>query len=120
MEDVREVAVKEQFMNSLPTDKRLWVLEKKPKSCIEAGELMADEYEQVRRPEGQPESKPRPTLQRALSSAITVARLDILRESVERRRVKQRVVYSVIIAGGLDIKPSSVPAEPLCAKQGHR
>ena len=32
----------------LPTEKKLWVAERKPKSCIQAGEL-ADKYEQVRK-----------------------------------------------------------------------
>ena len=41
---------KEQFLNTLPTDKKLWVLERKPETCVQAGEL-ADEYEQARRPE---------------------------------------------------------------------
>ena len=48
IEDVEEAVGKEQFLNSLPKEKRLWVVEKKPKSCVEAGEL-ADEYEQVRK-----------------------------------------------------------------------
>ena len=41
---------KELFLNTLPTDKKLWVLERKPETCVQAGEL-ADEYEQARRPE---------------------------------------------------------------------
>ena len=42
----------EQFLNTLPMEK-LWVMEKKPGTCIKAGEL-ADEYEQARRQEVQP------------------------------------------------------------------
>ena len=42
IKDVKEAVGKEQFLNSLPKEKRLWVVEKKPKSCVEAGEL-ADE-----------------------------------------------------------------------------
>ena len=56
MEEIREAVGKEQFLNSLPMDKRLWVVERKPKTCIEAGEL-ADEYEQVRKQDGSMGSK---------------------------------------------------------------
>lgn len=48
--DVMNAVGKEQFLNTLPTEKKLWVLERKPKTCVQAGEL-ADEYEQARRPE---------------------------------------------------------------------
>ena len=34
----------EQFLNTLPLEKWAWVLDKKPNSCVAAGEL-ADEYE---------------------------------------------------------------------------
>ncbi|KAL5506611.1 hypothetical protein EMCRGX_G008294 [Ephydatia muelleri] len=50
VEDVLNAVGKEQFLNTLPTDKKLWVLERKPGTCVQAGEL-ADEYEQARRPE---------------------------------------------------------------------
>jgi predicted aspartyl protease len=50
MEEVMEAIGREQFLNCLSTEKRLWVLERKPKTCIEAGEL-ADEYEQVQKQE---------------------------------------------------------------------
>ena len=44
VEQMQEAIGLEQFLNSLPTEKRVWVYEKKPKTCVEAGEL-ADEYE---------------------------------------------------------------------------
>ena len=47
---MQEALGREQFLNGLPNEKRLWVLERKPKTCVEAGEL-ADEYEQVRKPD---------------------------------------------------------------------
>ena len=50
VEDVLNAVGKEQFLNTLPTDKKLWVLERKPETCVKAGEL-ADEYEQARWPE---------------------------------------------------------------------
>ena len=48
LEEVREYVGMEQFFNTLPAEKRLWVTERKPESCVKAGELM-DEYEQARR-----------------------------------------------------------------------
>ena len=30
---------KEQFLNTLPTDKKLWVLDRKPETFVQAGEL---------------------------------------------------------------------------------
>ena len=39
-----------KFLNTLPTDKKWWVLDRKPETCMQAGEL-ADDYEQARRPE---------------------------------------------------------------------
>ena len=48
VEEVHEAIGIEQFLNSLPVEKRVWVSERKAKTCIQAGEL-ADEYEQVRR-----------------------------------------------------------------------
>ena len=47
---IQQVVGLEQFLNTLPLEKRLWVHEKKPKTCIEAGELV-DEYDQIRRKE---------------------------------------------------------------------
>ena len=46
----------EQFLNTLPLEKRAWVGERKPMTCVQAGEL-ADEYELVRSPESQDPSK---------------------------------------------------------------
>eukprot|EP00731_Ephydatia_muelleri_P034723 Em0073g20a len=48
--EIQQVIGLEQFLNTLPLEKRLWVHEKKPKTCVEAGELV-DEYEQIRRKE---------------------------------------------------------------------
>ena len=48
--EVQEALGRQQFLNGLSKEKRLWVLERKPKICVEAGEL-ADEYEQVRKPD---------------------------------------------------------------------
>ena len=49
LEQIQEAFVLEKFLNLLPVEKRLWVY-KKPKTCVEAGEL-ADEYEQVHKQE---------------------------------------------------------------------
>eukprot|EP00731_Ephydatia_muelleri_P022383 Em0014g974a len=48
--EIQQVIGLEQFLNTLPLEKRLWVHERKPKTCVEAGELV-DEYEQIRRKE---------------------------------------------------------------------
>jgi hypothetical protein len=46
--EMQEMIGVEQFLNTLPMEKKLWVMEKKPGTCVKAGEL-ADEYEQARR-----------------------------------------------------------------------
>ena len=43
----------EQFLKTLPLEERLWVQEKKPETCIQAGELV-DEYEQISRKKSTP------------------------------------------------------------------
>ena len=48
VKQMQEAIGLEQFLGSLPMEKKVWVYEKKPKTCVEAGEL-ADEYEQVRK-----------------------------------------------------------------------
>ena len=48
VEGILEAVGLEQFLNSLPMEKRVWVHERKPKTCVAAGELL-DQYEQVRR-----------------------------------------------------------------------
>ena len=60
VEQVQEAIGLEQFLNSLPMEKRIWVYEKKPKTCVEAGEL-ADQYEQVRKQEPVMELQRKPT-----------------------------------------------------------
>ena len=50
VEDVINAVGKKHFLYTLPTDKKLWVLDRKPETCVQAGEL-ADEYEQTRRTE---------------------------------------------------------------------
>ena len=42
----------EQFLTTLPLEKRAWVKERKPETCVKAGEL-ADEYELARNLESQ-------------------------------------------------------------------
>ena len=48
VDEIQQVIGMEQFLNSLPLEKRLWLVERKPGSCIAAGELV-DEFEQTRR-----------------------------------------------------------------------
>ena len=50
VDDVQQFIGKEQFLETLSNpEQKLWVMEKKPKTSIAAGEL-ADEYEQARQP----------------------------------------------------------------------
>ena len=51
--DIQQVIGLEQFLKTLPLEKRLWVQERKPETCIQAGELV-DEYEQISRKESTP------------------------------------------------------------------
>ena len=48
VDQVHQVLGIEQFLSSLPVEKRLWLVERKPKTCLQAGEWL-DEYEQARR-----------------------------------------------------------------------
>ena len=52
MEEIQELIGMEHFLNTLPANKQLWVMERKPKTCIQAGELV-DKYEHTRREESQ-------------------------------------------------------------------
>ena len=65
LEEVFEMLVMEQLINTMPSDLRVWIRERKPKSTLEAGEL-ADQYMQARdsvRSEGGKQDK-RPTERR--------------------------------------------------------
>ena len=53
LQAVKEAIGLEQFLNTLPMEKRAWVSDKKPETCVKAGEL-ADEYELARKHELQP------------------------------------------------------------------
>ena len=50
VEEMTEVICLEQFLNAVLRDVRVWVSEKKPKTCLQAGKH-ADEYEQFRKRE---------------------------------------------------------------------
>lgn len=50
VEDVLELIATEQLLEALPTNIRIWVRERKPKTATEAGQL-ADDYVQARRQE---------------------------------------------------------------------
>ena len=52
VEAIKEQVALEQFLSTLTLEKRAWVRDKKPDTCIAAGEL-ADEYEQARKLESQ-------------------------------------------------------------------
>ena len=42
MEEIQELIGMEQFLNTLPANKRLWVMERKPKTCIQAGDSLTN------------------------------------------------------------------------------
>ena len=48
VEQIGDIIVMEQFLNSLTPDLRVWIRERKPETTSEAGEL-ADQYEQARK-----------------------------------------------------------------------
>jgi hypothetical protein len=50
VEEVQEAICLKQFLNTLPTELRVWLSERKPATCVKAGEW-ADEYCQIREPE---------------------------------------------------------------------
>ena len=51
VDDIQQEFGIEQLLNCLTPEKRLWLLERKPKGCVKAGEML-DTYEQARRKEG--------------------------------------------------------------------
>ena len=53
VQELRDLIVKEQLLNSLPSEISVWVSERKPKTGREAGQL-ADGYLQVRRRSQEP------------------------------------------------------------------
>lgn len=57
---MKEAIAVEQFLNTSPLEKRALISDKKPNSCVAAGEL-ADEYELARSQESQPQVKRQPS-----------------------------------------------------------
>ena len=53
VDQIHQVLGIEQFLSSLPVEKRLWLVERKPKSYLQTGEWL-DEYEQARRQDARP------------------------------------------------------------------
>ena len=56
VQGIKEAIGTEQFLNSLSMEKRAWVSDKKPTTCVQAGEL-ADEYELARNQNQEPQDK---------------------------------------------------------------
>ncbi len=63
VEALREVLVREQFINQLPEETRVWVLEHKPDTSLRAAEL-ADDYAQARLDVRQTSTKSQPPRRR--------------------------------------------------------
>jgi len=57
VEEICELIVREQFLDTLPSDLRVWVAERKPKTALKAGELV-DDYLQARRQTKEPKKQP--------------------------------------------------------------
>ena len=98
VEDVMNAVGKEQFLNTLPTDKKWWVLDRKPEThaCIQAGKL-AEDYEQARRPETETlaSSTPKPNRE----GVSTVESRVMPRKTAIRgkeKKVNKAEVYSVL------------------------
>ena len=53
VDDIQQEFSIEQLLNCLTPEKRLWLLERKPKGCVKAGEML-DTYKQARHKEGGP------------------------------------------------------------------
>lgn len=56
MQGIKEAIGIEQFLNSLSMEERAWVSDKKPTTCVQAGEL-AYEYELARNQNQEPQNK---------------------------------------------------------------
>ena len=61
---IKQQVALEQFLSTLALEKRAWVRDKKPDTCIAAGEL-ADEYELARKVESQEKPSDQPTKKQA-------------------------------------------------------
>ncbi|KAL5505725.1 hypothetical protein EMCRGX_G007206 [Ephydatia muelleri] len=103
VEDVLNVVGKEQFLNTLPT---LWVLERKPETCVKAGEL-ADEYEQARRPEME-----------TLASSTSKPNRTAIRE--KEKKVNEAEVLSVTTVKSKDTCRGNAQKKVWCARNGGR
>ena len=73
VEEIREATGIEQFLSTMGTEKRLWLLEKKPKTCIETGEL-ADEPPWSSSKDSLQSRRSAPTVERQVTQRSTVAR----------------------------------------------
>eukprot|EP00731_Ephydatia_muelleri_P039306 Em1361g2a len=84
VDEIQQVIGMEQFLNSLPLEKRLWLVERKPGSCIAAGELVDETRRSVA--EGKLPGSEYPTSVKKLCSVLTAIRVVMLKKTVEERR----------------------------------
>eukprot|EP00731_Ephydatia_muelleri_P005845 Em0003g93a len=100
---------------AITEEKRLWLVEKKPRSCVAAGELV-DEFEQTRRrvAEGKSPSEYPTSVKKAVHTAIRVV---VLKKNVEERGKmwvadhQDRACSGVTSVGRLDINQRIVRKE---------
>ena len=106
--DIKEVCGIEQFLSTIPMEKKLWVMKRKPKTCVQAGEL-ADEYEQARK--GTPLEQP---AQVRVKKCTHCGRTGHLEDSCPRKTEQSRG------AGGSGQKTDREPLRCYrCQKPGH-
>ena len=91
VEDVQEVLGIEQFLNTLKPEKKLWVMEHKPETCLKAGEL-ADEYELARQQEPRVERVDSKKTYKDQENAVFAASWVTSRETAERRRMAKELM----------------------------
>ena len=87
LEGILEAVGLEQFLNSLPIEKRIWAHERKPKTCVEAGELV-DQYEQVCRQD------PRVELQQKSAGTLSLGKGALLRRKAPVGLLKGKCMQS--------------------------
>lgn len=86
VDEIHQLTGTEQLLNSLTSEKRLWILERKPKVCVKAGEMLDAMSKPARLQEGGP-VKPR---QEAKASEAVPEGGKVPRDTPVQRKSEQR------------------------------